>query len=74
MKTSVQLTKNPKGCHQLDVSIDGRCIVEVLLDFEEPTRHEMARAWKSALLFFPVTTKQLEETLNRGGYEYELFC
>lgn len=74
MKTSVQLTKNHKGCHQLDVSIDGRCIVEVLMDFKKPTRHEMARAWKSSLLFFPVTTEQLEKVLDKGGYEYELSC
>lgn len=74
MKTSVQLSKNHKGCHQLNVYIDGRCIVDVLLDFEEPTRHEMAGAWKSALLFFPVTTKQLEEVLNKGETEYELSC
>lgn len=74
MKTSVQLTKNHKGCHQLNVSIDGRCIVEALLDFEEPTKHEMAKAWKFALLFHQVTTEQLEETLNKGETEYELSC
>lgn len=74
MKTSVQLTKNHKGCHQLNVSIDGRCIVEVLMDFKKPTHHEMAGAWKSALLFYPVTTEQLEKVLDKGGYEYELSC
>ena len=74
MKTSVQLAKNYKGCHQLEVYIDGRCISESLLDFEEPTKHEMAQAWKFALLFYPVTTEQLEETLNKGETEYELSC
>ena len=74
MKTSVQLTKNLKGCHQLNVSINGRCIVEVLLDFKKPTNHEMAGAWKSALLFYPVTTEQLEKVLDKGETEYELSC
>lgn len=74
MKTSVQLTKNHKGCRQLGVYIDGQCIVETLLGFEEPSKHEMAKAWKFALLLYSVTTEQLEETLNKGKTEYELSC